>query len=61
MQALELELKRHEVDLRVYERQSIGVKNMLNRLANDKFANTVDVQELLLSKSKKLFKLKVGN
>ena len=46
--------------MNMYQKQSEGVKNMFNRLANDKFANTVDIQDLLLKKSKQLYKLRVG-
>lgn len=54
IQTMEGEIRRHESDLKVYERQSKGVKDIFTHLAGEKFTSIVDIQQLMSQKIKKL-------
>lgn len=60
IQVLEGDIKRHENDLKVYERQSKGVKGIFTHLAGEKFTSIVDIQNLMSQKTKKLAFWKVN-
>lgn len=54
IQSMEADIKRHENDLKVYDRQSKGVKGIFTHLAGEKFTSIVDIQNLMRQKMKKL-------
>jgi hypothetical protein len=60
IQSLEQEIKRHENDLKTYERQSKGVKGIFTHLAGEKFTSIVDIQNMMAQKIKKLAYWRVG-
>jgi hypothetical protein len=51
---MENDIKKHEMDLKSYERQSKGVKGIFTHLAGEKFNSIVEIQSLLQQKIKKL-------
>jgi hypothetical protein len=57
---MENDIKKHEMDLKSYERQSKGVKGIFTHLAGEKFNSIVEIQSLMQQKTKKLSFWKVS-